>query len=90
MATPELRVRPANGGVRWHARVNAFECEGCGELTPVTSRRVWTDPERLAIFRELLVLDHTECWEYDDPRMARLARRFRKSVKRQMLLRRAK
>lgn len=78
-----MRERPGDGGVRWHARANAFECQACGELTPVMSRRMWTNPERLAIFRELMVIDHTECWEYDDPRMALLARRFRREVKRQ-------
>jgi hypothetical protein len=65
--------------------MNTFECEGCGELM-AQRRAVWTDPEELAMVRELLVLDHTECWEYDDPRMAKLARKFRKDVKRQMLL----
>ncbi len=70
----------------WHARMNAFECEGCGDLM-AQRRPVWSDPEELALMRELLVLDHTECWEYDDPRMAKLARKFRKDVKRQMLLR---
>jgi len=76
------RERPGNGGVVWHARVNAFECLGCGEWLP-QRRAVWNDPEELAQMRELLIVDHTECWEYDDPRMALLARRFRKEAKRQ-------
>ena len=83
------RERPANGGMVWHARVAVFECEGCGELNP-QRRQVATNPEQLAIVRELLVLDHTECWEFEDPRMARLQRRFRKGVKRQKLLARGK
>lgn len=81
-----MRARPENGGIVWHARANAFECEGCGELI-AQGRRVWMDPERLVIVRELVVLDHTECWEFDDPRMAKLARRFRKGLKREKLLR---
>lgn len=76
------RERPENGGILWHARVNTFECEGCGEFIP-QRRQTWMDPEALAITRELLIVDHTECWEYDDPRMAKLARRFRKEAKRQ-------
>jgi hypothetical protein len=69
----------------WHARANVFECQGCEELM-WQRRQVWNDPERLAEVRELLVLDHTECWEYGDPRMAMLARKFRKGVKREKLL----
>lgn len=79
------RERPDGGGIVWHARVNVFECQGCSELI-AQRRQVWMDPEQLAMVRELLVLDHTECWEYDDPRMAKLARRFRKEVKRRMLV----
>lgn len=79
------RERPENGGIVWHARANTFECKGCGEFQP-QHRGTWMNPERLAMVRELVVLDHTECWEYDDPRMAKLARKFRKRVKQQMLL----
>lgn len=76
------RERPEDGGVAWHARMNAFECLGCEEMMP-QRRQVWNDPERLAMVRELIVTDHTECWEFDDPRMAKLQRRFRKEAKRQ-------
>lgn len=69
----------------WHDRLNAFECLACNEFFEVRSRRLRT-PSGLAETREMLVLDHTECWEYNDARMARLQRRFRKEVKRQMLL----
>ena len=82
VAPKTRRVRPDDGGMVWHARHNAFECLACEELTPM-KRAVWSDPERLAMMRELLVIDHTECWEYDDPRMARLQRKFRKEMKRQ-------
>ncbi len=27
--------------------------------------------------KEMLVADHAECWEFDDPEMAKRARRFR-------------
>lgn len=76
------RERPVDGGIEWHADLNAFYCCGCEEWIPVRSK-VWSDPERLLAMREALVADHTECWEYDDPRMARNARRFRKEAKRQ-------
>ncbi len=79
------RERPEDGGMVWHAHLNAFECLGCTEMMP-QRRAVWNDPERLAETRELLIVDHTECWEYNDARMARLARRFRKELKRQQLL----
>jgi hypothetical protein len=73
------------GGIKWHACVAVFECLGCGELFAMR-RRGAQNPEAVATVREMLVLDHTECWEYDDPRMAKLQRRFRKGVKRQKLL----
>lgn len=76
------RERPEDGGIVWRDRLNAFECLGCGEWEEIRKRLDRT-PERLALLRELLVTDHTECWEYDDPRMARLQRRFRKEAKRQ-------
>jgi hypothetical protein len=48
---------------------------------------VWTNPERLAELRELLVIDHTECWQYGDVEKAQQARKFRKDRKRRELLR---
>ena len=76
--------RPVDGGIVWHEQWNAFECLGCGEFEEIRKRadRV---PEKLAEVKELLVADHTECWEYSDARLAKLARRFRKSLKRQSL-----
>jgi hypothetical protein len=76
------RERPADGGVIWHDRLNAFECLACNEFYEVRWRRERT-PEKLAVVREMLVLDHTECWEWNDARVARLQRRFRKEMKRQ-------
>lgn len=79
------RQRPEDGGIVWHEAFHAFECLGCGDWEEVRSRAQRT-PDRLASRKELLVADHTECWEYNDARLARLARRFRKETKRQMLL----
>jgi hypothetical protein len=70
------RQRPEDGGVEWHERWNAFECLGCGEF--FTVRRKDRDPEKLAELHELLIVDHTECWKFDDPKMARDARKYRK------------
>jgi hypothetical protein len=77
---PARRERPADGGVTWHERLHAFECAGCGEFEEVRSAGQRT-PARLAELKELLIVDHTECWEFDDPKMARDARRFRKKRK---------
>lgn len=66
----------------WREQLNAFECLGCSEFEEIRKRSD-REPERLALLRELLIVDHTECWEFDDPRMAKLQRRFRKRVKRE-------
>lgn len=79
------RERPEDGGVVWHERFNAFECLGCLEFEEVRSAARRT-PERLAVMRELLVADHTECWEFDDAKMARDARKYRSEKKRRELL----
>ena len=69
----------------YNDRLHFFECWGCDELIEVR-RKIYVDPEKLAEYRELLILDHTECWEFDDPRMAADARKFRKAQKRRELL----
>jgi hypothetical protein len=79
------RARPADGGIVWREELNAFECYGCGEFEEVHSAARRT-PEKLAETKELLIKDHSECWEFDDPRMALDARRFRKEKKRRELL----
>ncbi len=79
------RERPADGGMKWHDRHNAFECYGCGEFIEIR-RRADREPDKLALTRELLVADHTECWEFDDPQMARDARKYRTERKRRALL----
>jgi hypothetical protein len=79
------RARPEGGGIIWHARVNLFECQACGGLTPM-GRGAANDPERLAVMREMLVIDHAVCWEYSDRRMAQLARHFRKACRRHLNL----
>lgn len=60
------RPRPEDGGVVWHDKLNALKCLGCGEFVEIHKRRDQC-PDRLAELRELMVVDHTECWEYDDP-----------------------
>lgn len=84
MATSSIkrvkRERPADGGMEWHYHLNAFECYGCGEFEEIRRRGDRT-PDLLAELRELLVVEHTECWEFDDPQMARDARRYRKKKK---------
>lgn len=82
LASRLRRERPEDGGIVWHEALNAFECLGCTEWEEIRRRGDRT-PEKLAELRELLIADHTECWEFNDPRMARLQRRFRKDVKRQ-------
>jgi hypothetical protein len=81
-AVATKRERPADGGIVWHEKFNAFECYGCDEFEEI-HRRADQTPEKLEELRELLVIEHTECWEFDDPRMAQQARRFRKEMKRQ-------
>lgn len=80
------RERPPDGGMVWHERIHAFECLGCGEYEEMRSRRRYEDAELVALMKEPLALDHAECWEYCDARMARQARRYRKERKRRELL----
>lgn len=87
MKMTQKRVRPEDGGVRWRAELHAFECLGCGEFIELRKRCENENPECIEELREMLVIDHTECWEFDDPRMALNARRFRKEAKRQANLR---
>jgi hypothetical protein len=75
------RERPEDGGMVWHERFNAFECLGCLEFEEIRKRGDRT-PARLAELHELLVIEHTECWQFDDPQMARDARKYRKEKKR--------
>jgi len=84
--TAARRTRPAGGGIVWHDRLNAFECLGCGEYETVGSRRLRDDPEWRLRHKELLVLDHTECWQFNDVKMAADARRYRSAKKRRELL----
>jgi hypothetical protein len=79
------RERPVDGGIVWHERFNAFECLGCGEFEEIRKRADRT-PARLVELKELLVKDHTECWEYSDAQMARDARRYRSKKKQREIL----
>ena len=88
MATTALkakRERPEDGGLEWHEALRAFQCLGCGDWEEI-HRHADRTPERLAELKEELIADHTECWEFDDPRMAREARKHRKEKKRRELL----
>jgi hypothetical protein len=76
------RVRPADGGIVWHAHLRAFEClGGCEDFFEIRKRAEFENPEFLATTRQMLVIDHAECWQFDDPQMARDARRYRKRKK---------
>jgi hypothetical protein len=75
------RTRPEDGGMLWHHELNAFECLGCFEFEEI-HRAGDHVPDRLAELKELLIVDHTECWQFDDPEMARQARKYRKEKKR--------
>jgi hypothetical protein len=75
------RERPEDGGIVWHEKWNAFECYGCGEFTEIRDRHKRT-PDKLAEMQEFLIIDHTECWLYDDPKMAADARKYRSEKKR--------
>jgi hypothetical protein len=78
MATVK-RERPADGGIVWRQDLNAFEClGGCEDFHQVWKRRDRENPETMALLRELLVVEHTECWKYADVEMAKRARRHRK------------
>jgi hypothetical protein len=81
MAKKVKRERPADGGIVWHEAWDAFECLGCMEFTEIRKRADRT-PDRIEEIKELLIVEHTECWEFDDPRMAADARRYRKEKKR--------
>jgi hypothetical protein len=84
MATAGVKVkrtRPADGGMEWHEELHAFECHGCFEFEEIRNTHD-REPDKLAELHELLITDHTECWEFDDPEMARQARKYRKEKKR--------
>jgi hypothetical protein len=80
-AKKSKRERPEDGGIVWHEEWNAFECLGCGDFEEVHKAANRT-PARLAELKEMLIVDHTECWQFDDPKMAADARRYRKEKKR--------
>lgn len=84
MGAKTKRVRPSRSegaGIVWKAWIHAFYCEGCEDHIEIRSRREYDDAEFVASMKEMLIVDHTECWEFDDPEMARQARRWRKKKK---------
>ena len=65
----------------WHPEMHAFEClGGCDDWFEVHKAADRT-PEPLAELKEMLIADHVECWEFDDPEMVRQARKYRKKKK---------
>ena len=79
------RERPMGGGVCWHEALRVFECLGCEERVEIR-RCVYSNPERLAEQRELLELEHRNCWKYKTAELARNARRWRKEGLRRWML----
>ena len=79
------RERPPGGGVYWRDEVHVFECLGCMETIEVPAR-IYRSPEALAEHREMLELDHENCWRYGSVELARNARRYRKDETRRKLL----
>jgi hypothetical protein len=82
---PAKRVRPDDGGIEWHEELHAFFCRGCLEYDEIRNPHS-REPDKLAEIHEGLIMDHTECWEFDDPEMAKQARKHRKEKKRRELL----
>jgi hypothetical protein len=82
---PLKRERPEDGGIDWHEELHAFFCWGCLEYEEIRNCHE-REPDKLAEIHELLIIDHTECWEFDDPEMAKQARQYRKEKKRRELL----
>lgn len=79
------RERPLGGGMYWHEALRVFECLGCEERVEV-KRYIYRDPERLAEHRELLEIEHDECWKYASAELAWNARRWRKEGRRRKML----
>lgn len=80
------RERPEDGGIEWRDSFQAFYCSGCDEYEEPRDwsqirRKADRTPSNIAAARELIVIEHTECWEFDDPQMARDARKYRKKKK---------
>jgi hypothetical protein len=84
LGKPTKRERPEDGGIVWHKEWHAFECYGCGEFEEIRKSSART-PDRLAEMREFLIIDHTECWQFDDPKMAADARKYRSEKKRRRI-----
>jgi hypothetical protein len=72
-----LRDKPLDGAVYWHEKEHVLECMGCLSLIEVR-RVIYGNPELLATIRELLALDHEDCWRYASAEDARNARNHRK------------
>lgn len=71
--------------VTFDEKTCSFYCTGCMTNTPVR-RRTFESPDKYVEFLEMVVLDHTECDQYQDMKKSEAARKFRKEVRRLMLV----
>jgi hypothetical protein len=72
-------------GVEFNQRTCSLRCLHCFEEIEIR-RAVAQDPHQFVEFLELVQMDHSECANYSDVRMARSAREFRKEAKRLEIL----
>lgn len=56
-------------------------CPHCFDRTPIRRQTV-RNPEAMLLFAEMYALDHADCADFKDARLAQLNRRFRKEVRR--------
>lgn len=72
----DMRKRPADGGIEWHADVQAFRCAGCGLYREVREY-VASRPDLLFEYGERVQQEHAACWGYADLRTAAAAYKCR-------------
>lgn len=71
------RERPLGGGFYYHEGEHHFDCQGCLAVIEVR-RLIYGSPELLASIKQLLEMDHADCWRYASAEDARNARSNRK------------
>ena len=67
--------------VTYDPKTRSFYCPHCDEHEEVRAKDAG-DPEALLNLKEMIALDHGECHLYPTVKMARDARRYRKTAKR--------
>jgi hypothetical protein len=67
--------------VTYDPKTRSFHCPHCDEHEEVRAKDAG-DPEKLTALKELTALDHSECHTYPTVKMARDARKYRKTAKR--------